>query len=107
MIPMNQKVKIIFAGKQNDEWGIPVKSPKFSTYKVRLDFNADARLYQFSDGKEYVFSATIYFKGAVPISYNDFIEYDSGINGIVQANPKIIFPIVDLSGKVTYTKVTI
>ena len=107
MIPLSQTVKIIFADKQLDEWGIPVKTPSFTTYKVRLDFNADARLIMDDDGKRYVFSATIYFKGPVKISYNDFIEYDSGISGIVQVNPKVIFPITDLSGKVVYTKVVV
>lgn len=107
MIPLNQKVKIIFADTQNDEWGIPVKTPNVKTYKVRLDFNADARLIQSDDGKEYVFSATIYFKGAVNIDYSDWIEYDSGIHGIVQVNPRVIFPITDLAGKVIYTKVVV
>lgn len=106
MIPLNQKVKIIFAPK-NDEWGIPVKSPIPKTYKVRLDFNANAKLIQTEDGKEEIFSAVIYFRGAVPITYKDYIEYDTGINGFVQAQPKAIFPITDLSGKVNYTKVTV
>lgn len=107
MIPLNQKVKIIFADSLNDEWGIPVKSPNSMTYKVRLDFNSDAKMVQNEDGKEYVFSATVYFKGAVPITYSDFIEYDSGIAGLVSVNPRVIFPITDLAGKVTYTKVIV
>jgi hypothetical protein len=107
MIPLNQWVKVIFAEKAVDEWGIPVKSPAATSYKVRLDFNADARLFQSEDGKEYVFSATIYFKGAVPLSYSDFIEYDSGIDGLKTVNPHQIFPITDLAGKVIYTKVVI
>lgn len=106
MIPLNQKVKIIFTNG-NDEWGIPVKSPTVKTYKVRLDFNANAKLIQTEDGKEEIFSAVIYFRGAVPITYSDYIEYDSGINGLVQAQPRAIFPITDLSGKVNYTKVTV
>lgn len=107
MIPLNQKVNIIFTENLDDEWGIPVKSPNIKTYKVRLDFNSDARIIQSDDGKDWIFSATIYFKGAVPLTYNDFVEYDSGLNGIVTVNPKAIFPITDLSGKVTYTKVTV
>lgn len=106
MIPLNQKVKVLFT-PANDEWGIPVKSPSPKTYKVRLDFNADARLIQSEDGKEELYSAVIYFKGAVPITYKDFIEYNSGIGGIIQAQPKAIFPIADLSGAITYTKVTV
>jgi hypothetical protein len=108
MIPLNQKVKIIFSNSANDEWGLPVKSPNFSTYKVRLDFNADAKLIQMADGKEVIFSATIYFKGSVPLTYEDYIEYDSGnFEGIVQKHPQVIFPITDLAGKVTYTKVIV
>jgi hypothetical protein len=107
MIPLNQKVKIIFADSLNDEWGLPVKSPNFSTYRVRLDFNADAKLIQQADGKEIIFSATIYFKGTVPLTYEDYIEYDSGIEGIVQKHPQVIFPISDLAGKITYTKVIV
>lgn len=105
MIPLNQTVKIIFHDSVNDDWGIPVKSPNFLTYKVRLDFNADARLIQNDDGKEIIYSATIYFKGAVPLTYSDFIEYDSGLDGIKSVNPRVIFPITDLAGKVSYTKV--
>jgi len=107
MIPLNQRVKIIYAEKLNDEWGLPVKSPNVVSYKVRLDFNSDAKLIQTEDGKEYIFSATIYFKGSVPIRYTDFVEYDSGIHGIVTVNPRSIFPISDLSGKVTFTKVIV
>lgn len=107
MIPLNQKAKIIFSDMGNDEWGIPVKSPHAKSYKVRLDFNSNAKMIQSEDGKEEIFSAVIYFRGAVPITYNDFIEYDSGINGLIQVQPKAIFPISDLSGKVTYTKVTV
>jgi hypothetical protein len=107
LIPLNQTVDVIFAEKAIDEWGIPVKSPSLKTYKVRLDFNADARLFQSEDGKEYVFSATIYFKGPVSLSYSDFIRYDSGIDGIKEVNPRQIFPITDLAGKVMYTKVVI
>jgi hypothetical protein len=107
MIPLNQKVNIIFSDMGHDEWGIPVLSPHFKTYKVRLDFNSNAKIIQSEDGKDYIFSATIYFKGAVPLTYEDFIEYDSGLNGLVKVNPKAIFPITDLSGKVTYTKVTV
>ena len=107
MIPLNQHVKIIFADSSNDDWGIPVKTPAFSTYKVRLDFNSDARIIEGDDGKNIIYSATIYFKGAVPITYNDFIEYDSGIKGLVTENPRVIFPIVDLAGKVLYTKVIV
>lgn len=106
MIPLNQKVKVLFTA-ENDEWGIPVKSPSPKTYKVRLDFNADARIIQADDGKKELYSAVIYFKGSVPITYKDFIEYDSGIDGLVQAQPKAIFPISDLSGAITYTKVTV
>lgn len=105
MIPLNQTVKIIFADSANDEWGIPVKSPNVKTYKVRLDFNSDARIIENPDGKNIIYSATIYFKGSVPITYNDFIEYDNGIDGKEVKNPRVIFPITDLSGKVTYTKV--
>lgn len=107
MIPLNQKVKIIFHDSLNDDWGIPVKSPNFSLYKVRLDFNSDAKLIQTDDGKEVIYSATIYFKGSVPITYSDFIEYDSGLEGIKQVNPRVIFPITDLAGKVSYTKVIV
>ncbi len=107
MIPLNQKVKVIFADSLNDEWGIPVKTPNTMTYKVRLDFNADARILEGADGKNIIYSATLYFKGAVPISYKDFIEYDSGINGLVTENPRVIFPIVDLAGKVIFTKVIV
>jgi len=107
MIPLNQKVSILLSDLGNDAWGIPVKSPNFKTYKVRLDFNSNARIIQTEDGKDYIFSATIYFKGAVPLTYNDFVKYDSGLNGIISVNPKAIFPITDLSGKVTYTKVTV
>lgn len=106
MIPLNQTVKIIHVNGE-DEWGIPVKTPLSVTYKVRLDFNSNAKIIKSEDGKDYVFSAVIYFKNAIPVSYNDFIEYDSGIAGIVSVNPKIIFPITDLSGKVIYTKVTV
>ncbi|MHC5291073.1 hypothetical protein CHCC14819_0439 [Bacillus licheniformis] len=107
MIPLNQKVRVIFAAAENDEWGLPVKSPTVKTYKVRLDFNSDAKIIKSDDGKSYVFSASIYFKGAVPISYNDFIEYDSGVSGLVSVNPRVIFPITDLSGTVTFTKVIV
>ncbi|MDA2738380.1 hypothetical protein PDQ75_24815 [Bacillus cereus group sp. Bc015] len=107
MIPLNQKVRVIFADSLNDEWGIPVKTPRSTTYKVRLDFNSDARIIEGDDGKNIIYSATIYFKGSVPISYNDFIEYDSGIKGLVTENPRVIFPITDLAGKVTYTKVLV
>lgn len=107
MIPLNQKVKVIFADSLNDEWGIPVKTPNIVTYKVRLDFNADARIFENVDGRNIVYSATIYFKGSVPITYNDFIEYDGGINGHVTENPRAIFPITDLAGKVTFTKVLV
>ncbi|MGG0487256.1 hypothetical protein ABEY65_28300 [Priestia aryabhattai] len=107
MIPMNQKVNVYFSDQGNDEWGLPIRTPEYVTYKCRLDFNADARIIQGDDGKDIVFSATIYFKGAVPIGYNDFIEYDSGVDGIKKINPRKVFPITDLAGKVTYTKVTI
>lgn len=107
MIPLNQKVKIIFHDSSNDDWGIPVKSPNSTSYKVRLDFNSDAKLIQNDDGDEIIYSATIYFKGAVPLTYSDFIEYDSGIEGIVAVNPRVIFPITDLAGKVSYTKVIV
>lgn len=107
MIPLNQRVKVIFSETQNDAWGLPVKSPNVKAYKVRLDFNSDAKLIQTEDGSEYIFSATIYFKGAVPLKYTDFVEYDSGINGVVTVNPRSIFPISDLSGKVTFTKVIV
>lgn len=107
MIPLNQKVKIIFADSSNDEWGIPVKTPVVKTYKVRLDFNADNRIIEGSDGKNIIYSATIYFKGSVPLSYSDFIEYDNGIGGVEVKNPRTIFPIADLSGKITYTKVIV
>jgi hypothetical protein len=105
MIPLNQYVKIIFTDSQNDEWGIPVKSPNVKTYKVRLDFNTDARIIEGADGKNIIYSATIYFKGSVPLSYEDFIEYDNGIDGKETKQPRVIFPITDLAGKVTYTKV--
>lgn len=107
MIPLNQKVKVIFADSLNDEWGIPVKSPLSTLYKVRLDFNSSAKIIQSDDGKDYVFSANIYFKGTVKLTYLDFIEYDSGVHGLVTVNPKVIFPITDLAGKVTYTKVVV
>jgi hypothetical protein len=107
MIPLNQKVRIIFANSNGDEWGVPVKSSDFATYKVRLDFNADAKILEDADGKNIIYSATIYFKGSVPITYNDFIEYDSGIDGLTTDNPRVIFPIVDLAGKVLYTKVIV
>ncbi|HDR3499662.1 TPA: hypothetical protein QCN48_005122 [Bacillus toyonensis] len=107
MIPLNQKVKVIFADSLNDEWGIPVKTPNTMTYRVRLDFNADARIIEGADGKNIIYSATIYFKGAVSLSYKDFIEYNSGINGMVTENPRVIFPIVDLAGKVIFTKVIV
>lgn len=107
MIPLSQRVGVIFVNSQNDEWGIPVKTPNVVTYKVRLDFNSSAKVTQYEDGKDYVFSATIYFRGAIPLDYVDFIQYDSGISGLVTINPKAIFPITDLSGKVTYTKVTV
>ncbi|MGG5759171.1 hypothetical protein ACQ3VF_26055 [Bacillus toyonensis] len=107
MIPLNQKVKVIFADSLNDEWGIPVKTPNTVTYRVRLDFNADARIIEGADGKNIIYSATLYFKGAVPLSYKDFIEYNSGINGMVTENPRVIFPIVDLAGKVIFTKVIV
>lgn len=107
MIPLNQKVQVIFADSQNDEWGVPVKSPDSVTYKVRLDFNADAKLLEGFDGETAIFSATIYFKGSVPLAYDDFIVYDSGISGLVTTHPKVIFPITDLAGKVTYTKVMV
>jgi len=107
MIPLNQKVKVIFANSSNDEWGIPVKSPDFSIYKVRLDFNSDAKIIEGTDGKNIIFSATIFFKGSVPLTYEDFIEYDNGIDGLTTDNPRVIFPITDLSGKVTYTKVLV
>jgi hypothetical protein len=107
MIPLNQKVRVIFAEKENDEWGIPVKSPSAVTYKVRLDFNADAKIIEGADGANVIYSATIYFKGSVPLTYSDFIEYDNGIDGLTTDNPRVIFPITDLSGKVTYTKVIV
>jgi hypothetical protein len=107
MLPLNQKVNVIFANKSNDDWGLPVKSNEVVTYKVRLDFNADAKIIEGDDGSNVIFSATIYFKGSVPLSYNDFIEYDNGIDGLTTDNPRVIFPITDLSGKVTYTKVIV
>lgn len=108
MIPLNQKVKVIFSKPELDEWGIPVKSPNVKTYKVRLDSNADAMIIKSSDGSNVVYSATIYFKGSVPITYDDFIQYDNGIDiEPVTMTPEAIFPIKDLAGKVTYTKVII
>ncbi|WP_353856779.1 hypothetical protein [Bacillus sp. Bos-x628] len=107
MIPLNQKVKIIFADSQGDEWGIPVKTPNVKTYKVRLDYNADSRIIEGDDGRNIIYSATIYFKGSVPLTYSDFIEYDNGLGGVEIKNPHTIFPIADLSGKITYTKVVV
>lgn len=106
MIPLNQKVKVIFSDIALDEWDRPVKSDRVKTYKVRLDFNSQAKIMDI-DRTDVIYQANIYFKGAVPIKYDDFIEYDSGIYGLVQKNPKVIFPITDMSGKVTYTKVTV
>ena len=107
MIPLNQKVNVYFSNQGEDEWGLPIPAPSPVVYKCRLDFNAEARIIQSDDGKEYVFSATIYFNKAVPIGYNDFIEYDSGVDGIKKVNPRVIFPITDLAGKVLYTKVIV
>lgn len=107
MIPLTQKVNVYFSDSGNDEWGLPIHTPEYVTYKCRLDFNADARIIQGDDGKDILYSATIYFKGAVPLEYTDFIEYDSGIDGLKKVNPRKIFPITDLAGKVSYTKVTV
>lgn len=107
MIPLNQKAWIIFSDMGQDEWGIPNDTDHKFEYKVRLDFNSQADLVQTGDGREIIYNATMYFKGAVPVKYTDFIEYDSGIEGIVKRNPQVIFPITDLRGKVTYTKVLI
>lgn len=105
MIPLNQYVKVIYTDFQQDEWGVPVKTPNVKTYKVRLDYNADARIIESPDGKNIIYSATIYFKGHIPLNYTDYIEYDTGVKGLKQVNPRVISPIVDLSGKTTYTKV--
>lgn len=107
MIPLNQKVKVIFGKDITDEWGIPVKSTASTTYKVRLDFNADSRIIEGEDGKNIIYSATIYFKGAVPIQYTDFIEYDSALEGLKTVHPRQITPIADLSGRISYTKVIV
>lgn len=105
MIPLNQTVNVISAEKVKDEWGLPVKSPNSVPYKVRLDFNADARIIEGADGRNIIYSVTIYFKGSVPLTYEDFIVYHNGIDGFETKNPRVIFPIADLSGKISYTKV--
>lgn len=107
MIPLNQRAIVIFANTLVDEWGRPVNHDNSKTYKVRLDYNSQARFLDDEKGRNIIYNATIYFKGAVPISYEDFIEYDSGTNGIVRKTPKMISPISDLSGKITYTKVIV
>lgn len=110
--PLNNTVKVYFSDLGSDSWGIPVNSGHVATYKVRLEFNGAAKLIQIEGaqnggGKEIVYKATIYFKGSVPITYQDFIEYDSGVTGIVKAQPKNIMAMPDLSGKIVYTKVII
>jgi hypothetical protein len=110
--PLNNTVTVYFSDSGSDAWGIPVNSGHVATYKVRLEFNGAAKLIQVEgegagNGKEIVFKATIYFKGSVPITYQDFLEYDSGVTGLVKAQPKNIMAMPDLSGKVVYTKVII
>jgi hypothetical protein len=105
--PLNQTVTL-YSNVDTDEWGIPVKTPNPKNYRVRLEFNSAARLIQTGeDGKEIVFVATIFFKGAVPVDYTDYIEYDSGVNGIVKVLPRNISPMLDMSGRIVYTKVII
>jgi hypothetical protein len=105
--PLNDTVTLYLSNEGSDEWGLPVKTDNLTTYKVRLEFNGAARLIQLADGKEIVYNATIFFKGSVPITYTDYIEYNSGIVGLIKAQPKNIIGMADLSGKIIYTKVIV
>lgn len=106
--PLNQTVTVWHSELGNDDWGVPVKSIYSKSYRVRLEYNSAAKLIQTGeDGKEIVFVATVYFKGAVPVKYTDYIEYDNGIGEVFKASPRNISPMVDMSGKVVYTQVII
>lgn len=105
--PLNDSVTLYKSDEGSDDWGLPVNTDNLKTYKVRLEFNGAARLIQLSDGKEVVYNATIFFKGSVPITYTDYLEYNSGIVGLIKAQPKNIIGMADLSGKILYTKVII
>ena len=106
MIPFNKTVKV-HKSNVKDKWGLPSQENQVIEYKVRLDFNGQSYVVKSMAGETKAFQAIIFFKGPIDIEYDDYVEYDSVVNGIVKDKPKKISPVNDLSGKIIYTQVKV
>lgn len=106
-IPLNTEVKVTRARLENDEWGLPMASEEVSVVRARVEYNGQSRLTQTTNGKDIIFSASIFLEGAVVVHYDDWIEYYSPIHGYVTKQPQQITPMLDLAGKTIYTRLIV
>lgn len=106
-IPLNTTVKITRAKIENDEWGLPMASDEVTVVRARVEYNGQSRLTQTTNGKDIIFSASIFLEGAVSVNYDDWVEYYSPIHGYVTKQPQQITPMLDLAGKTIYTRLIV
>ena len=81
IFPYNNKVRVFTTGEP-DRWGIVNEDKTGTEHDCLMSFNTKLEKIPVADGKEAVFTASIYFPQKVSVKVDDLIEFTDDLGNV-------------------------